>query len=183
MVSLITATWGLWYAGYRAYYGFGGTAGMFGTPVSETQWRGINLAGAALLLGIAVLPVAVLPLWNMPRARPILLGLCWVLAVGFTMHALIDDIQRVLSLAGVLHLDYPLFTTVNRRVADLQDLLFNETWFLVEGVLWGVLGWINLGRSAARRWWIGTAFAAIVVLTCFGLLAGFGVIGKIIIIS
>jgi hypothetical protein len=117
----------------------------------------------------------------MPRARPILLGLCWVLAVGFTMHALIDDIQRVLSLAGVLHLDYPLFTTVNRRVADLQDLLFNETWFLVEGVLWGVLGWINLGRSAARRWWIGTAFAAIVVLTCFGLLAGLGVIGKIII--
>lgn len=183
MVSLITSAWGLWYAGYRAYYGFGGTAGMFGTPVSETQWRGINLAGAALLLGIAVLPVAVLPLWNMPRVRPILLGLCWVLAVGFTMHALIDDIQRVLSLAGVLHLDYPLFTTVNRRVADLQDLLFNETWFLIEGVLWGVLGWINLGRSSARRWWIGTAFAAIVVLTCFGLLAGFGVIGKIIIIS
>jgi hypothetical protein len=181
MVSLITGAWGLWYAGYRAYYGLGGTAGMFGTPVSETQWRGINLAGAALLLGIAVLPVAVLPLWNMPRVRPILLGLCWVLAVGFTMHALIDDIQRVLSLAGVLHLDYPLFTAVNRRVADLQDLLFNETWFLVEGVLWGVLGWINLGRSAARRWWIGTAFAAIVVLTCFGLLAGFGVIGKIII--
>jgi len=95
----------------------------------------INLAGATLLLGIAVLPVAVLPLWNMTRVRPILLGLCWVLAVGFTMHALVDDIQRVLSLAGVLHLDYPLFSTVNRRVADLQDLLFNETWFLVEGVL------------------------------------------------
>src|SRR6188508_2611194 len=141
----------------------------------------INLAGATLLLGIAVLPVAVLPLWNMTRVRPILLGLCWVLAVGFTMHALVDDIQRVLSLAGVLHLDYPLFSTVNRRVADLQDLLFNETWFLVEGVLWGVLGWINLGRSAARRWWIGTAFAAIAVLTCFGLLAAFGVIGKIVI--
>lgn len=107
----------------------------------------INLAGATLLLGIAVLPVAVLPLWNMTRVRPILLGLCWVLAVGFTMHALVDDIQRVLSLAGVLHLDYPLFSTVNRRVADLQDLLFNETWFLVEGVLWESSG----GSTSAVR--------------------------------
>ena len=60
-VSVITAGWALWYAIYRAYYGFGGTVGMFGTPVSEAQWRGINLAGAALLLGVAVLPVAVLP--------------------------------------------------------------------------------------------------------------------------
>ena len=180
-VSVITAGWALWYAIYRAYYGFGGTVGMFGTPVSEAQWRGINLAGAALLLGVAVLPVAVLPLWRMPRVRPILLGLCWLLAVGFTMHALVDDIERVLSLAGVLQLDYPLFTTVNRRVADLHDLLFNETWFLVEGVLWGVLGWMNLRPSSARRWWLGTAVAAVLVLTCIGLLSGFGLIGKFII--
>jgi hypothetical protein len=180
-VSLITAGWALWYAIYRAYYGFGGTVGMFGTPVSEAQWRGINLAGAALLLGVAVLPVAVLPLWRMPRARLILLGLCWLLAVGFLMHAVIDDIERVLSLTGVLHLDYPLFTTVNRRVADLQDLLFNETWFLVEGVLWGILGWMNLHRSSARWWWIGTGLAAVAVLTCIGLLSVFGVIGKFVI--
>jgi len=69
-MSLITAGWAFWYAIYRAYYGFGGTVGMFGTPVSEAQWRGINLAGAALLLGVAVLPVAVLPLWRMPRRDP-----------------------------------------------------------------------------------------------------------------
>jgi len=180
-VSLITAVWCLWYAIYRAYYGLGGTVGMFAVPKSESQWRAINLAGAAILLVIAVLPVAVLPLWKKPRVRPILLGLCWLLAVGFIMHALIDDIQRVLSLAGLLHIEYPYYITVDRRVADIQDLVFNETWFLIEGVLWGILGWINLRPSPARRWWIGTAIAAIVVLTCIGLLAGFGVIGKIII--
>lgn len=180
-VSLITAGWAFWYAIYRAYYGFGGTVGMFGTPVSEAQWRGINLAGAALLLGVAVLPVAVLPLWRMPRARPILLGLCWLLAVGFLMHAVVDDIERILSLTGVLHLDYPLFTTVNRRVADLQDLLFNETWFLIEGILWGILGWMNLRRSPARWWWVGSGLVAVAVLTCIGLLSAFGVIGKFVI--
>lgn len=36
-VSLITAGWGLWYAMYRAYYGFGGTVGMFGTPSSSAD--------------------------------------------------------------------------------------------------------------------------------------------------
>ena len=180
-ISLITAGWAFWYAIYRAYYGFGGTVGMFGTPVSEAQWRGINLAGAALLLGVAVLPVAVLPLWRMPRIRPILLGLCWLLAVGFLMHAVIDGIERILSLTGVLHLDYPLFTTVNRRVADLQDLLFNETWFLIEGMLWGILGWMNLSRSSARWWWVVSGLAAVAVLTSIGLLSAFGVIGKFVI--
>ena len=180
-LSFMTAGWGFWYAMYRAYYGFGGTAGMFGVPKSESQWRAINLAGAAILLLVAALPVAILPLWKRSRVRPILLGLCWLLAVGFTMHALVDDIQRILSLAGLLHLDYPLFMTVNSRVADLQDLIFNETWFLAEGVLWGILGWIDLHPSPARRWWIGTAVAAVVVLTCIGLLAGFGLIGRFII--
>jgi hypothetical protein len=40
---------------------------------------------------------------------------------------------------------------------------------------------MNLARSPARRWWIGTAIAATVVLTCIGLLSAFGVLGKIII--
>jgi hypothetical protein len=180
-VSLVTGGWALWYAMYRAYYGLGGTVGMFGVPRSEAQWRAINLAGAGLLLVVAVLPVAMLPLWKWPRVRLFLLGLCWLLAVGFVMHALIDDIQRVLSLTGVLDLHYPLFTTVDRRAADLQDLVFNETWFLAEGVLWGVLGWMNLKPSSARRRWVGTALGAVAVLTAIGLLTMFGVIGKTII--
>lgn len=116
-----------------------------------------------------------------PPARLVLLGLCWALAVGFITHGLIQDIQRVLSLAGVLDLNYPIFTSVDKRTADIQDLVFNETWFLIEGVLWGMLGWINLGPSRARRWWIGSGLAAIAVLTSVGLLSAFGVIGKIII--
>ncbi len=40
----------------------GGTAGTFGTPASAAQWRAVNLAAAALLLAVALLPVASLPL-------------------------------------------------------------------------------------------------------------------------
>jgi len=53
--------WALLYAAYRLYYALGGTVGMFGTPVSMSQWRLINAVGAAIILILAVLPVATLP--------------------------------------------------------------------------------------------------------------------------
>jgi hypothetical protein len=180
-VSLVTSGCGVLYALYRGYYGLGGTVGMFGRPASQAQWRTINLAGAALVLVLALLPAAALPLWRRPHLRPVLLAVCWVLAVGFTMHGLVDDVQRVLSLAGALRIDYPFFATVNRHAADIQDLAFNETWFIGEGFLWGTLAWIGLGRSSARRWWTGTALAAIAVLASIGLLSAFGIIGKFIV--
>lgn len=55
-----------------------------------------------------------------------------------------------------------------------------ETWFLAEGLLWGVLARLSLGRSPARRWWTGTAVAAIAALTALGLLTTFDVTGKVI---
>lgn len=178
-VSLVTGALALVYAMYRGYYGLGGAVGMFGTPASDAQWRAINLTAAAILLVVAVLPVAALPLWRRSRLRPVLLALCWPLAVGFTMHGLVDDIQRVLSLAGALDIRYPFFTAVDHRAADVQDLAFNETWFVAQGALWGLLGSISLGRSRARRWWTGTAVTAIAVLTSIGLLSAFGAVGKL----
>ena len=180
-VSLVAAGWALLYALYRGYYGLGGTVGMFGTPTSWTEWRQINLVAAAILLVAAALPVAALPLWQRPRLRPVLLAVCWVVAVGCTMHGLIDDVERVLSLTGRLELDYPIFATVNRRAADLQDLIFNETWFLIEGMLWGFLAWTSLGRSPGRRWWVATAVVAVAALTSIGLLSAFGVVGTFIV--
>lgn len=66
--------WALPYAAYRGYYALGGTVGMFGTPVSMSQWRLINAEGAAIILIGAVLPVATLPLWQRRQARLVLLG-------------------------------------------------------------------------------------------------------------
>jgi hypothetical protein len=180
-ISLVTGGGGLVYAAYRGYYGLGGTAGMFGTPASAAQWRTINLAAAVVLLAIALLPVAALSLWQRRWPRRILLTSCWVLAVGLVMHALVSDTQRVLSMAGVVHLRYPYFTTIDTHAADLQDLVFNETWFLAEGVLWAVLALTVLGPSPARRWWAGTAIAAAAALTATGLLSALHVIGRIVI--
>lgn len=183
-VSVAAGIWGLGYAAYRGYYAAGGTAFLPGTirSGSEGQFQLINLAAVVVLAVAAVLPVAMLPLWARRGSRLVLLALCWVVAVGCCMHALIDMAQRVLSLAGLVHIHYPpLWATVNDRAADLQDLFGNEPWFLLEGLAFGALGWIALGPGRPRWRWAVSALAATGALTLVGLLSVTGVIGKVIV--
>ncbi len=182
-MSVALACFGLVYALYRAYYGFGGTIGMIGTPASESAWRAENLGAAAVLLVVSLLPLVELPFWRHPRLRRAFLVVAWLLAVGGVMHACIMDTQRVLSLAGAHQIHYPASAWQSRddHAADLQDLFFNETWFLVEGILWGVLAWTVLGRSRSGRRWLTSALTAVAALTCIGLLSAFGVVGRAIV--
>jgi hypothetical protein len=119
-VSIAVAVWGLGYALYRGYYALGGTLLLPGTPADPTQFRLINAAAVAVLAIAAVLPIAMLPLWRRPRARQVLLAVCWLVAVGCSMHALIDSVQRVLSLAGLLRIEYSaaVWASINHRAAD-----------------------------------------------------------------
>lgn len=183
VMSVLTSACALAYAGYRGYYAAGGTAAMIGVPGSESEFRLLNLAAVGVLLVAAVLPIAALSLWRRARPRRVLLVLCWVVAVGCVMHALIDDVQRVVSLAGGREVTYPAsqWASIDRFGADVQDLAFNEVFFLVEGLLWAALAWIGLDNGTSRRRWVGTAAAATVALTAVGLLSAFGVIGRAIV--
>ncbi|HEX6498983.1 MAG TPA: DUF3995 domain-containing protein [Micromonosporaceae bacterium] len=183
-LSVAAAVWALGYALYRGYYAAGGTAFLPGTirPGSEGQFRLINLV-AAIVIGIAAfLPLATVPLWSRRWPRRVLLALCWVVAVGCCMHAVVDSIERVLSLVGVVDVRYPpMWATVDRRVADLQDLFFNEPWFLVEGLAFGALAWIGLGPGWSRRWWTASAVVAIVAFVLLGMLTLAGAVGRTIV--
>jgi hypothetical protein len=180
--SRLAAAWALLYALYRGYYALGGTVGMFGVPASESQWRLINAVGAAILLVGAAAPLVLLRWWRRPRLRTLLLTLCWLVTVGCVMHALIDATQRASSLAGLLTMHPPFWASIDQRRSDLQDLLWNEPWFLVEGLLWGAIAWTaGLHRSRRRLAWVTSALTAIAMLTVVGLLSAFGVIGKLIV--
>lgn len=180
--SRIAAGWAFGYGLYRWYYAVGGTIGILGIPASQQQWRMINAAAGALLFMAAFLPIAVVSKWQSRRARPVLLIICWVVAVACVSHALIGIAQRVSSLTGILSISYPFWLAIDRRRADLQALFFNEPWFLVEGLLWMAIAWGGALRESARRqWWLGSAIAAAALSTAIGLLSAFGVIGKVII--
>ena len=88
---------------------------------------------------------------------------------------------RILSLAGMLHMDFPFFASIDRRESDLQDLLLNEPWFLVEGLLWGALGWFGVASARARRLWVASGVVATAALTVIGVLSTVGIIGRFIV--
>jgi hypothetical protein len=182
-ISWAAAGWGLGYAAYRGYYALGGTGFLPGTPVPGGPFRRINAAATVILLIAAILPIAALPLWSRRGLRPLLLAVCWVVAVAGCGHALIEGTERVLSLSGRLSIDYPasVWASIDRRAADLQDLFFNEPWFLVEGLAFGALGWLNLRTARGRRWWVGSVVAAAPVALTVGLLSATGLIGRVII--
>ena len=180
--SRLAAVWSLGYGLYRSYYALGGTIGMHGTPVSLAQWRRINAIGAAILFIIAVLAIILVNAWAYRRARPFLLVLCWIITVACVSHALIDIVQRIASLSGALTISYPFWQTIDRKTADLQDLFFNEPWFLIEGLLWAAIAWAGTLRESPRRWWwVNTAAAATVASVTVGVLTAFGVIGRMIV--
>ena len=177
-----TGLWSLGYTLYRAYYALGGTVGMPGTPMSGAEWRRINAIGAVILFLTAVLAANAVKVWAHPRGRLFLLAFCWIATVGCVSHALIDIGQRIASLSGALTISYPFWRIIDRRSADLQDLLLNEPWFLIEGLLWAWVAWSgDLRESPRRRWWIGSVITATIASTVVGLLSAFGAIGRVII--
>jgi hypothetical protein len=110
-----------------------------------------------------------------------LLIFAWVAFTGCVMHGLVDIATRLLSMAGIIHMEFPFWASMDRRASNLQDIFLNEPWFLIEGLLWGTLGWVGLTTDRARRRWLLSAVIVIALLTANGLLAQFGVVGKVII--
>jgi hypothetical protein len=175
-IAAALLAWALGYAAYRAYYAAGGQLGMIGDPVSDVQFRAVNAAGAGVVLLGALLPPVLV---RAARLRPAAPLLSWIAGVGCSMHALVDGALRLLSLTGLHATQLParFWHSFDRRASDLQDILLNEPWFLVEGLLWVALG-LACTRSSRRRAWLATASSACLLLTVAGVLSGLDVIGS-----
>jgi hypothetical protein len=180
--SRLAALWALGYGLYRAYYALGGTIGMPGVPVSQAEWVRINSVAAVLLFMTALLALGSTRAWIRPWAGRIALVFCWMVTVVCVGHALINIVERIASLSGAVTISYPFWQSIDRRKADLQDLLFNEPRFLVEGILWARIAWLGRVQESPRRaWWVGSLVVATLAATTFGVLVVFGVIGRVIV--
>ena len=144
------------YAGYRAYYALGGDVGMIGVPASESDFRAVNAAGAAIIAAAGVLALLAVRVRRILRALPVL---GWIGAVGCCMHALVDMTLCALSLTGVHAMTRPadFWLTVDHRTADLQDLLLNEPWFSSRACsgarsVWSTSATAGGAPGSRRRW-------------------------------
>jgi hypothetical protein len=175
-LAVVLSAWSLGYAAYRAYYAFGGQAGMIGTPISQSQLERTNAIGAAVIGAAGLLPLVAVRVRALGRTLPVL---GWVGGVGCCMHAAVDMTLRVLSLTGVHPTELPsaFWASYDRRASDLQDLFLNEPWFLVTGLLWAALGAAYVHRDR-RPAWAWSAAAVCAALTAVGVLSGLQVVGS-----
>jgi hypothetical protein len=181
-VSAFAAVGAAIYTLYPGYYAVGGTAGMLGVPVSQSEFRYINAVATIALAAATVLPLLLLRAWRAPGWRAAALTLCCVIIVGCVGHALVGISQRVLSLTGILTMSYPFWLTIDRAKADWQALLWNEPWFVVEGLSWHAMAWTAVVRDASwRGYWNIGLLIAVLVFTVIGLLSAFGIVGRVIV--
>jgi hypothetical protein len=61
--------------------------------------------------------------WSRREPRRALLALSWMLAVGCCMHAFVDMVARVLSLAGRLTIDHPASALLATALLSVVGLL------------------------------------------------------------
>jgi hypothetical protein len=174
-VAVALGLWAAGYAAYRFYYAFGGQLGMIGQPAPAAHFRRDNFVGGAIILSAAVLPSIAVAAWRFRPVRALLPIVAWIAAVGCCMHALTLVTLRVLSLTGVHPTHYPsgVWLSLDRHEADLQDLLFNEPWFFIEGSLWALFGLTALQPSSRHRW-RRSAVVACVLAAAVGVLSGLG---------
>jgi len=129
-------------------------ARMFGRPASAAEFRHINLVGGAIILVAAALPPIAASAWRHRIVRGSIRVVGWIAAVGGCVHGLTDMTEDALSLTGLHAIHYPagFWTSIDRRKAGVQDAVFNEPWFFIEGCLWAVFVLSGLQPSARRRW-------------------------------
>lgn len=176
-VAVTLALWAAWYAAYRFYYAFGGHVGMVGRPAPGVNFRHNNLVGGVIILLAASLSLVALASWRRPAVRRLVMLVGWTAAVGCCMHALTLEVLRILSLTGVRPMHYPpgVWLSIDRHRADLQDALFNEPWFFIEGCLWALFALTAVPARSRQVWW-RSAVIAIFVAVAVGVLSGLGAV-------
>jgi len=82
-----------------------------------------------------------------------LLTIAWAGAVLSVAHGVYGIVDRTLIVTGVTLVESRHFV-LEQDAWVLWDLLVFEPWFLIEGLLFGLVGWAVLPQARDRRRWI-----------------------------
>jgi hypothetical protein len=150
------AVWSLAYMLPHLYWALGGGCcfvALHPSVGSLPQWRTINWI-ASFVLNVAALLGVGFVAWRGAAARRLLwLGawLGWSIAAA---HGLIGIWTRLIEVREMGPAKWLLW-----------DLLVFEPWFLIEGILFGVAGYLSAtGRKAKVRWIVGCAVGLAIAL-------------------
>jgi hypothetical protein len=86
-----------------------------------------------------------------------------------TSHGIYGIINRLLQIAGVAELESGPFN-ISEHAYVVWDLALFEPWFLIEGILLGLVGWHYLNKPRHRQIWLALCTMGIITGIITGLL-------------
>jgi hypothetical protein len=150
------AVWSLAYMLPHLYWALGGGSGLVALHPSVgslPQWRTINWIASFILSVAALLGVGFVA-WRGSAARRLLWVGAWLGWSIAAAHGLVGIGTRLIAVGDIGPVKWLLW-----------DLLVFEPWFLIEGLLFGVAGYLfATGRDARVRWSVACAVGLAIAL-------------------
>ncbi|MCS7462538.1 DUF3995 domain-containing protein [Paenibacillus doosanensis] len=126
------------------------------------NWIATVFLTVAGLIGLAFI------YWNKGKVFSyMLLFISWAGCSVAASHGIFGIVYRILQISGGVGLESGTFH-INEDAYVLWDLVLFEPWFLIEGILLGIVGWCFLKEARGRIIWL----AACILGVIFGLVTG-----------
>jgi hypothetical protein len=177
LTSVALLVWSLLYALPHLYWGLGGTAGYFALrpAAPETEnWEAMNLFAFVVITLAGFIGFGLERTQHLPRVQMLLLVIVGAGCAIAAAHGAYGILFRALSVAG--------FSEVSGAPFDLEqhgwvlwDMLAIEPWFLGEGFLLGLAGYLSLRSAQGQALWlelVGAAFLLALASAVLGLQFG-----------
>ncbi|GGD97332.1 DUF3995 domain-containing protein [Paenibacillus nasutitermitis] len=162
--------WSIAYMLPHLYWALGGKMGgvlLKPGSIHLNYFEWINWVASVFLTAAGLIGLAFI-YWSKSRVSSyILLFISFAGCSLSTSHGIYGIFYRILQIIGVADLESGSFD-INKDAYLLWDLLLIEPWFLIEGILLGIVGWYFLKEARSRKIWL----AACIFGTILGLITG-----------
>ncbi|WP_261129602.1 DUF3995 domain-containing protein [Bacillus sp. Marseille-Q3570] len=162
--------WSIAYMLPHLYWALGGTIGLslLKESVAEAAfWERINWIASGFLTAAGCVGIAFIYIRKQKVVSWLLLGIALFGCSIATSHGIYGIFYRIFQMTGVVELESVPFN-INEHSFVLWDLLLFEPWFMIEGILFGFLGWFYMNKPRNRRIWIILCTVGIII----GLVSG-----------
>ncbi|MBM7551634.1 DUF3995 domain-containing protein [Thalassobacillus pellis] len=164
--------WSIAYMLPHLYWALGGTIGLslLKESIAEAAyWKMINWVASGFLTAAGFLGIAFIYFRKQKIIGWFLLAIALIGCSISASHGIYGIIYRLFQITGVVEMETGAFNVADHKFV-LSDLLLFEPWFLIEGILLGVLGWCYLNKPRSRKIWLILCTAGVILGLISGLL-------------
>jgi hypothetical protein len=162
--------WSIVYMLPHLYWALGGKMGgslLKPNTIQSIHFDLINWIASVFLTVAGLIGLAFIYRSKGRVSRYMLLFIAWAGCSLAASHGIYGIVYRVLQISGVVELETGSFD-IHEDAFVLWDLVLFEPWFLIEGILFGIVGYCFLKNARSRKFWL----AACMIGTIVGLVTG-----------